>query len=284
MRNADSGLQLALVAQLIAPAMAMPLISATMVGAQQQSVASVDTSKTFFTRRDLAYVSADVAGTAIVSLFDKRIAHWAQQPNVQGSPSRQRLVRNLSNWSGETTLTWAAVLGYGVGRLSHSSTTAEVALHMIEAQALTSVFGQSIRGVLGRGRPSIAPDNPYEFHWGKGFTHYDYRAFPSLHSAAGFVAASVLVTEMQERNAAATWYVAPALYGAAMIPGLTRVHNAQHWASDIVSGAFLGTLFGTRVVRYTHTHGRTKLDRMLLGAAIVPSPSGDAMVMVTINP
>ena len=84
---------------------------------------SADTTKTFFTRRDLAYTGAGLAGAALISVFDKRIAHWAQQPNVVGGPTRQRVMRDLTDWSGETTLTWAAALSYGVGRLAHWSTT-----------------------------------------------------------------------------------------------------------------------------------------------------------------
>src|SRR5213076_1608873 len=130
----------------------------------------------------------------------RRIAHWAQGPSVVGGPSRQRVMRDLTDWSGETTLTWAAALSYGVGRLAHWSTTADVSLHMVEAQALTSVFGQTIRGVLGRARPSVSLDDQYNFHSGKGFTSFNYRSFPSLHSGAGFVAAATLVEEIRERN------------------------------------------------------------------------------------
>src|SRR6266487_1463114 len=69
-----------------------------------------DTTKTFFTRRDLVYTGAGLAGTALISVFDQRIAHWAQGPSVVGGPSRQRVMRDLTDWSGETTLTWAAAL------------------------------------------------------------------------------------------------------------------------------------------------------------------------------
>ena len=192
-------------------------------------------------------------------------------------------MKDLTDWSGETTITWASVLGYGIGRIGHSSALADVSLHMVEAQALTSAFGQAVRGVIGRARPYVAPDNAFELHWGKGFTHYDYRAFPSLHSAAGFVAASAITSEMRERNSGALHWVSPLLYGVAMIPGLTRIYNGEHWASDVVSGAVLGTFFGNRVVRYAHTHARTKLDRVLLGAAIAPSAQRRVVFAVTIR-
>jgi membrane-associated phospholipid phosphatase len=232
-----------------------------------------DTTKTFFVRRDLTASAIALAGTAVVSIFDKRIAHWAQTPSVQGSSSRADVVKALTHVN-ETTLTAATIVGYGVGRLSHSSIIADVSLHTGEAVVLTSVISQIIRGPLGRERPSLSPNDPYRFDFGKGFTHFDNRAFPSLHSATAFAAATALSSEVHERDPSASWIVTPVMYGVAMIPGLTRIYLNQHWASDVVAGAFVGTLIGRRVVHYAHTHNRNKFDRALLGLNVVPSDGG----------
>jgi membrane-associated phospholipid phosphatase len=53
----------------------------------------------------------------------------------------------------------------------------------------------------------------------------------------------------------------------------------QHWASDVASGAFVGTLLGAKVVHYAHTHRRTKLDRFLLGTTVVPVSGGFALAV-----
>lgn len=236
-----------------------------------------DTTKTFFVKRDLAWSAAALAGTAVVSVFDKRIAHWTQTPGIQGSSSRHRLVDDLTHVN-ETTLTGAAILSYGIGRLVHSSTMADVALHTAESTILTSVISQTIRGPLGRQRPSISPDDQYRFQFGKGFTEFNNRSFPSLHAATGFAAATAVSAEIHERNPNASWWVTPVAYTVAMVPGLTRMYLNQHWASDIVSGAFVGALIGNRVVHYAHTHNRTKLDRWLLGSTIAPNAYGGIAV------
>ncbi|MDB4875002.1 MAG: phosphoesterase PA-phosphatase related protein [Gemmatimonadetes bacterium] len=242
-----------------------------------------DTTKTFFTRRDLAYTAVALAGTGVVSIFDKRIAHYTQTSNVQGGTSRHDLANKVTHVN-ETTLTAAAILSYGVGRLTHSETIADVAAHTTESLLLTSAISQIIRGPLGRERPSISPNDQYKFDFGKGFTHFDNRAFPSLHSATAFAAAAALVGEIHERNPSASWYAAPLLYTAAAVPGLTRMYLNQHWASDVVAGAFVGTLIGSRVVSYAHSHKRTKLDRVLLGTSVVPDGRGGAMVSVSLQP
>lgn len=225
-----------------------------------------DTQKTFFVRRDLYWTSAALVATGVTSAFDVRIAHWTQQPSVQGSSSRHQLVNDLTKVN-EGTVIGASLITYGVGRLVHSGTVADVGLHVAEANILTSVIGQAIRGPLGRARPSVSPDDQYHFQFGRGFTQFNNRSFPSLHAAAGFAAAAAVSAEVHERNPDAAWWVSPALFTVATIPGLTRFYLDQHWASDIIAGAFLGTLMGNRVVHYAHTHRPSKLDRVLLGVS-----------------
>jgi hypothetical protein len=236
-----------------------------------------DTAKTFFVKSDLVWSAIALAGTAGLSVFDERIADWTQSPSVQGSSSRHNTVNDLTKIN-ETTLTAAAILTYGVGRLTHSSTTADVALHTAESTILTSVISQIIRGPVGRERPSISPDNQYKFQFGKGFTNFDNRSFPSLHSATAFAAATAVSAEIHERNPNASWWVTPVAYTVAMVPGLTRMYLNQHWASDVASGAFVGALIGNRVVHYAHTHKRNKLDRALLGVAALPDGHGGGTV------
>jgi|ERR1043166_4045939 membrane-associated phospholipid phosphatase len=260
-------------------ALGLTVLGATQGLAQR---APDDTNKTFFIGRDAAATGIALGATALISHFDIRIAHWFQSPEVQGSSSRHKAVSNLTKIN-ETTLTAAAILGYGVGKLTHSQTTADVSLHTAESTILTSVISQIIRGPLGRERPSISPDDQYKFDFGKGFTHFDNRAFPSLHAATGFAFATAISTEIHERNPNAQWWVSPAAYTVAMVPGLTRMYLNQHWASDVVFGSFIGGFVGARVVRYTHTHSRNKLDHFLLGSSVIPDGRGGLRIGASVD-
>jgi hypothetical protein len=157
------------------------------------SASGREPQKTFFTRRDLGYSALALAGSALVSRFDVRIAHWSQRESIQGSESRQELIGSLTRVN-ELPLTVAAAATYGVGRLA-----------------------------------------------------------------------------------------APVLYTAALIPGFTRIHLDEHWASDVIAGGFVGALLGSRVVQYAHAHRTSKLDRALLGLNVVPTGDG-AMAVVTFAP
>ena len=238
--------------------------------------------KTFFTRHDLVPVAVAAVVTGGVAVFDERIARWTQTSHVQGGSSLHNAVSNLTRIN-ETPLTIASVVTYGIGRLAHSQTTADVGLHWTESLLLTDVISQAIRGPLGRARPRVSQDDAFKFNFGSGFTKFENRAFPSLHAAVGFATAASLLGEIQLRNPSATKYAAPLLYGFAMIPGLTRMYLNQHWASDVVAGAFIGQFIGHRVVHYAHTHQRTKLDRALLATAVTPNGFGGTIVSVNVQ-
>ena len=235
--------------------------------------------KTFFVKRDLVATGIAIAGAAAVSGFDLRVARWARTGNVQGDSSRQALVDELTRIN-ETPLMLAALATYGVGRIAGSHTTADVGLHTLEALVLTTTVSQLVRGVLGRSRPRVSLEDPFSFKPGTGFTGFETRSFPSLHTAAAFATATALVGEVRERRPGAVKVAAPLLYTAAMVPGLTRVYLDQHWASDIVAGAFVGALLGSRVVSYAHSHRRTRLDRVLLGVSAMPDGYGGVMLVV----
>jgi hypothetical protein len=238
--------------------------------------------KTFFTRHDFVPIAAAAVVTGGVMIFDERIAHWFQSPHVQGGSTLHNAVNSLTKIN-ETTLAVASIVTYGVGRLAHSPTPADVGLHWAQALLLTDVISQAIRGPVGRARPRVSPDDAFKFKFGSGFTNFDYRSFPSLHSAVGFATAGALMEEVRVHNPAATWYAAPFLYGFAVIPGLTRMYLNQHWASDVVSGAFIGQFLGHRVVHYAHTHKRNKIDRALLATSVTPDGFGGTLVSIDIQ-
>lgn len=246
----------------------------------QEARDSVD--KTLFTRRDLAYTAVAIAGTAAIAHYDEKIARWTQSPSVQGRFSH-RVIDDLTHVN-ETPLTIAAILTYGIGRLAGSPTWADVGAHWTEAMALTDVTSELIRGPIGRARPVIVADtNAFDFKAGGGFTQFNRRAFPSLHSAAAYATAAALTAEVGERHGP-VWLVGPVLYTAAAVPGLTRMYLNQHWASDVASGAFVGILFGNKVVHYAHSHRRNKLDRFLLGTNVMTDGRGRFAVVSSFMP
>ena len=237
-------------------------------------------SKTFLTRRDLAIAGVAFGATALLSVWDDDIAIESQKPEWQSSSLTS--FANKASKVQETTLTVGGILVYGIGRLTKSKTTADIALHATESVVLASVVSQIIRGPLGRARPYVTADtDQYDFKFGGGFrrgeTGFRRRAFPSIHTSSGTAVATVLTMEIHRRHPGATPYVAPLLYAAGILPGLVRIQLDQHWASDVFAGAFMGIFSGYKVVSYSHSHPDNVFDRTLLKFTVVPTANGPAL-------
>jgi membrane-associated phospholipid phosphatase len=236
---------------------------------------------TFFRGSDIALWSGFSIASIGLSRVDPAIAKYFQKPENQKN-SRMRSVAEAFTHVQETTLTIGGLLTYGVARLAGSRDVETVALHATEAIVASSVTSQVIRGPLGRARPKDTRpifDDQYEFHWFDGFTHFQYRAFPSIHSASAFAVATAIVTETHYRSPGSVWYVAPIAYTFAAGPGYARMYLGQHWASDIFMGAFVGSFYGQRIVSYAHAHPTNKVDHFFLGPAtpglnVVPRRGG----------
>ncbi|MEO5816687.1 MAG: hypothetical protein ABIT20_15545 [Gemmatimonadaceae bacterium] len=133
-------------------------------------------SKTFFTRKDLAYSAVAFVGSAELNAFDVRIRNWSQSASVQGSESREETIENFTRIN-ELPLTLAAIGTYGIGRISHNNTITDVGMHVTEAMVLTVAVSELVRIPVGRTRPRTSPGDQYDFHFGGGLTHFDERSF-----------------------------------------------------------------------------------------------------------
>lgn len=239
------------------------LLAARFAGAQSDTTSP----KTFFTPRDAAVAGAFFAASAGLSYFDGRIARNFADTTY----THVRIGKDLDNFFthiNETTLTVGGLAIYGIAKLTKQESLADIAFHTAESVAAASLTAQVIRGPLGRTRPKDAaePYDQYEFHFMQGFTHFQQRSFPSIHSSSGFAAAAALSEEVNMRTPGARWWLGVPLYALAATPGLSRMYLGQHWASDIFAGAFLGVFYGRRVVQYSHSHPTTRIDRIFLGS------------------
>ena len=105
---------------------------------------------------------------------------------------------------------------------------------------LPSLISSLFKRLIGRARPEAwTAEAPVSFI--PNLTIYDHQSFPSGHATTGFAMAMVLVFIWPRT----LW---PALL-AAMLIALSRVITGQHYLTDIVGGAVLGTL-GAYAIRY----------------------------------
>lgn len=222
---------------------------------------------TLFTRQDGYLAGAIVGSTLLVTLLDRRVADAFADSSLQARQGFQRRALDLRNYQEKTAFMAAAVF-YGVGRIADRPALADMGLHTAEALVLVTAIQSAIKPVVGRRRPVASPDHdPYRFGLGRGFNDGNSRSFPSLHAGGTFAFATAVTSEVQRHWPDLTWYVAPPLYGAAVLVGMGRMYTGSHWVSDTFFGAALGTAVGAKMVRYNHAHPGNRVDDWLLGAA-----------------
>ena len=237
-----------------------------------------------FTYRDGALAT----GVIFAALFARRLDdHYAQRLQDSSTQANEKL-HKLATFVRTTAAPGAFIIGttmYATGRLVKNDHLASLGLHGTEALLLGEFAGGVLKGVIGRQRPYVTPQNSHSFGFLRGFGGGDpYRSFPSGHSLAAFAAAAAVSSETADWWPNTRWIIGPAMFGGATLTAVSRMYDNKHWASDVIVGAGLGTFAGLKVVRYNNAHPGNKLDKWLLTGSIVPTDDGGHTLRWSILP
>ncbi|HEY0995620.1 MAG TPA: phosphatase PAP2 family protein [Gemmatimonadaceae bacterium] len=239
-----------------------------------------------FTRDDAYLGAAFVVGTIALTPFDQRLTSSLQAPRFQDN----RVLRGTADFVRTVAVPGAPIIGgslYLIGRLGRWKRVADLGLHGTEAILVGNIVNTAIKGTVGRARPyAVADSNSRDFQLFRGFRKgRDYSSFPGGHALAAFAVAAAVSNEASRWWPHSRWYVGTAMYGGATAVALSRLYNDQHWASDVIMAAGIGTFAGNKVVRYHHrTDPGNRLDRWLLAGTIAPRADGSVALVWTIRP
>ncbi len=259
-------------------------LSAATAAAQPAArpAAPPDTSRDhgpLFNLKDAALAAGFVGATLAFFPVDKSMAmRLRNESTIAG-----KTIDNLANTFDYVALPGVFVLGigsYAWGRIAPHPDMAYFGWHTAEAAIVGSLVTEVLKGAVGRSRPYVSLDtNPRDFKAGAGFTSAARQSFPSGHATIAFAAAAAATSEIQRLWPRYTWVGGVLLYGSASVVGLARMYQSQHWASDVVLGAGIGTFAGLKTVRFAHIHTHNYLDRILLNTSIAPDGRGGAMLV-----
>ena len=245
----------------------------------------VDTSKKaepLFRWRDAWIATGIVAVAGATVPFDTRLSkvfvHFGPQKNSVAYTTSQ-VFDNLGNPG-------ALIVGAGayvVGRLAGRPHLADLGLHTTEALIVAGTETFLLKGLTGRDRPYLDPNNAYHFRFGRGFSSKSHDSMPSGHTTAAFAAVAAINHEVEHLWPHRPFIVTPLLYSGATLVGAARVYGLRHWPSDVVIGALVGTSAGIKVVRYNHAHPNNRLDRWLGAISVAPSPIEPGRWLLTVG-
>jgi PAP2 superfamily len=231
-------------------------------------------SRPFFTWRDAAIIEAFAIATVAVAPLDKKWANRLQDPSVQ----ENRTMRDVSKFVETVADPGSVIIGVGMytyGRVTKNRRAADLGLHGTEALIIGAELGNILKGVVGRARPYLNVDEPHDYQLFRGFGGGNaYRSFPSGHAIAAFAAASSVTSETKIWWPKSVWFIGPTMYGGAALVGWSRMFHNRHWASDVITGAAIGTFAGLKVVHWHHTHPRNRIDRIFLPFSVSALPNG----------
>ena len=220
---------------------------------------------------DALIVALFGVSAVLIAPVDRYFAERLQNPRNQGN----RLLRISAESFNAIAYPGSLIIGAGLlahGHLRDDRETAALGLHGLEAIVVGSAVAGAIKSVVGRARPYLDVTNPHDFGFMRGLGDRRYRSFPSGHTVAGFAAATVVTAETRRWWPESEWYIGPVMYGGATLIGASRMYTNNHWASDVVIGAAIGTLAGAIINRYHRGNPDNWLDRNLL-----PDEGADAL-------
>jgi membrane-associated phospholipid phosphatase len=205
---------------------------------------------------DWLFFSASTAAIGVLSLADESLSNSARERGTTLG-----FVGDTSQALGDARS--FVLLGgfYLAGAIGLDSKAKDVCLDGLAASLIaTGMITPVISTLVGRERPT-AEQGAYSFK------PFDGRSFPSGHATQAFAVASVIATSYDQL------WVKVAAYGTAAVTAYIRVQRGQHFPTDVVAGALIGTAVGQSVVRF---------NRKLRSGEKEPEPTGVTLTVVPV--
>ncbi|WP_179367640.1 phosphatase PAP2 family protein [Winogradskyella forsetii] len=113
---------------------------------------------------------------------------------------------------------------YLTGLFTRNEKLRRTGVLLISSATATGFLQQLTKSATGRARPDTGfGKNQFRPFGGNS----GYRSFPSGHAVLTFTNAHVIAKQFK------SWWVKAPIYGVGLIPGLSRIYEDKHWASDV---------------------------------------------------
>jgi hypothetical protein len=186
---------------------------------------------------DLIYSAAFVLGTAASFSLDKELKNVSARNQNSTMNSVTDVGENYGN--GLYSVLLSAGL-FTTGLLTENKKIENTGRILFEALLVSGAAVQLIKIVSGRSRPFL-DEGPFRFDLFK--TDNPHNSFPSGHTVVAFATSSVLAASIKNT------YASIALYSLAGLTAYQRIYSNNHWFSDTVLAAIIGTVVGNTLVK-----------------------------------
>ncbi len=177
-------------------------------------------------RRDALFAVAAFSAVAMTAPHDEWIATEANESHAAVERNLASSVQPLGNFAYVLPgLAASWLVARASGRTEGAGSIMRIGVSVCAAGA----GALALKEVVGRPRPFESPGESDQLQPFSG-----HASFPSGHAAVSFALATAI-------NRESSWRMTPwVTYSLATLVGWSRVHDHQHWTSDVVAGAALG--------------------------------------------
>lgn len=217
-----------------------------------------------FDERDWFYTIGLVGVTASAIAADEQTSPWFRK---QASPLNDDIASVVKQYGEAKYATAFALSVYASGLIAGDDEVRITGRLLCESLLLAGVTSQSIKMLAGRSRP----------YRDDGVWHFDplqssdnsRLSLPSGHTTVAFAVSSVLAARIDN-----SWATV-GLYSLASLTALSRIYHGEHWLSDTILGAVIGTAAGLTVTSYERAR-----DNKTESSSFVLLPTGQGITIV----
>ena len=195
-------------------------------------------SPTRWDKKDWIVKGLGIGAVAAVGAWaDKPIEKEFQKHRTKGNDNFSKAIQPFG-----AEYSFGVLGAFELGGLAfHDDKSRAVAQDGLASSIIAAgIITPSLQLIFGRERPSQA-GGPGHFNPFSGF-----HSFPSGHTTQAFAVASVIAEHYDSP------LVKIGAYGLASAVGYARMEQNAHWASEVLSGALIGTFVGRTVVQFNH--------------------------------